>query len=527
MTATAPTLTENLAEWASRLDLDDVPPRVVDLACSQVLSQLAAARAGAVHPLGRAVMRGFGPPLQAEPARSAYVLAGLTSWLHFDDTAYAGHLSNSTVTVPMAYAHALELDGRQLLTAVITANECAARITAAATLGPFRGQNAPHTHLAGSVSGRLRAEDAPQQEWVDALGIAFSMPPYPSLPAFLGSDAKLLSAAAPVRLGLDACDAARAGLTGLRDVLEHPEGFLARFATVPLPDAVAGDLGRRWHTETMSFKVHPGGPGLDAAVDCALRLHRELRPGGAAEVAEVVVETSMYTMVVDERAAAYVDGARTPVSALVFCAPYAVATALLNGDLTGADFAAPAVGEDRRWQLAAKVRMEHDEEMTRRSLLGEVPFGEALRQAGPRAAAWLEEVGTQWLVDLVGEIPPVSATFENARKVTPARVTVRLRGGAELTAEQVVPVGAIGPRTRADHASLVREKYLGTGGSARVADLAAGLRTASPAEVRLMLEEALGGASGPPDTPGSVCICGATDRLLIARASRHPTPVKE
>ncbi len=227
------TMIENLSRWASGLDLDDVPDRVVRFASSQVLSQLAAARTGAHHPLGQAVIRGFGEPWQASAAQSAFVLAGLTSWLHYDDTAYAGHLSNSTATVPMAYAHALGLDGRGLLTAVIAANECAARITAAATLGRFRGQNAAHTHLAGAVSGRLRAEGAPVEDWINALGIAFSMPPWPSLRAFLGSDAKVLSAAIPVRTGLDACDAARAGLAGPRDILEHPDGFLATYASRP------------------------------------------------------------------------------------------------------------------------------------------------------------------------------------------------------------------------------------------------------------------------------------------------------
>ncbi len=52
------TLTEQLAGWASTLQLEDVPDRVVDFACSQVLSQLAAARAGAQHPLGRQVIDG-------------------------------------------------------------------------------------------------------------------------------------------------------------------------------------------------------------------------------------------------------------------------------------------------------------------------------------------------------------------------------------------------------------------------------------------------------------------------------------
>lgn len=485
------TLIENLSRWASRLDIDDVPDRVVRLACSQILSQLAAARAGAQHPLGRAVVRGFGAPWQANPAQSAFVLAALTSWLHFDDTAYAGHLSNSTAVVPMAYAHALGLDGRQLLTAVIAANECASRVTAAATLGPFRGQNAAHTHVAGAVSGRLRAEGAPVAEWINAFGIAFALPPRPSLRAFLGSDAKVLSAAIPVRTGLDACDAARAGLVGQSDILEHPDGFLANFSSVPLPDAVDLDLGGRWHTETLSFKVHPGGPGLDAAVDCARELHQMLGPVRVEDLAEVVVTTSMYTLLVDQKAAEFIDTERSPVSALVFCTPYAVATTLLTGDLTAADFALPAVADPLRWQLAAKVRLEHDSQMTRESLLSEAPFGEALRQAGPRAAKWLEEVGGQWLVELIGELPPPAPTFQTATKATPARLTLRMTNGQEHCRGLSIPRGAIGPELRMEHAAIVRDKFLGTGGDTAVADVAAALPSASTGEVRDMLERAL------------------------------------
>ena len=485
------TLIESLSRWASGLDLEDVPDRVVGFASSQVLSQLAAARAGAQHPLGQAVIRGFGEPWQPSPAQSAFVLAGLTSWLHYDDTAYAGHLSNSTATVPMAYARALGLDGRGLLTAVIAANECAARITAAATLGRFRGQNAAHTHLAGAVSGRLRAESAPAEDWINAFGIAFSMPPWPSLRAFLGSDVKVLSAAMPVRLGLDACDAARAGLAGPRDILEHPDGFLATFASVPLPDAVDLALGRRWHTETLSFEVRPGGPVLDAAVDCAASLHRLLGPVTVDDIEEVVITTSMYTLLVDAKAAEFIDGERSPVSALVFSARYAVAAALLTGALTGADFARPATADEQRWRLAAKIRLEHDAGMTRQLVLSEAPFGEALRQAGPRAAKWLEEVGTQWLVDLVGELPAPNESFETATKAMPARVEVRLRTGETRAAERSIPVGAIGPDTRVHHRDMVRAKFLAVGGPEEAADIAANLPAASAAQVREMLSLAL------------------------------------
>jgi 2-methylcitrate dehydratase PrpD len=199
----------------------------------------------------------------------------------------------------------------------------------------------------------------------------------------------------------------------------------------------------------------------------------------------------MYTLLVDQKAAEFLDRERSPVSALVFCTPYAVATALLTGNLTGADFALPATADEQRWRLAAKIRLEHDAGMTRQSLLSEAPFGEALRQAGPRAAKWLEEVGTHWLVDLVGELPAPNESFETSTKAMPARVEVRLRTGETHSAERSIPVGAIGPDTRANHHDLVRAKFLASGGREKTADIAANLPAASAAQVREMLSLAL------------------------------------
>ena len=488
-------LIEQLATWASGLRLCDVPERVVRYTESQLLSQLAAARAGMAHPLGEAVVKAFGTPLQPDTKQSAYVLAGLTGFLHFDDTAYGGHLSNSTATVPLAYAYGMGLDGPGLLTAVVAANECAARITAAATLGafPFRagGQSATCTHLAGAVAGRLRCQGAPASQWVDALGLALAMPMWPLAHGFFGSDAKVLSAAMPVRAGLDACDAAAAGLAGAPDILEHPDGFLARFASVPLPEAVTANLGTCWHTETLSFKMHPAGPGIDAAVECGAELHAAIPAFSADDVDEVVVHTSRYTMAVGRQASAYVDGPGSPVSALVFSAPYTVATALLTGALTPGDLTSPRLDDPQRWELAAKVRLENEVAMTRAGMVCAVPIGEALRVAGPRARAWLEEVGGQRLVDLVGEIEPPSASYEDATKVAGARVTVRLLDGRVYSHQTDIPRGAAGPDTRSRHPELVREKFLATGGRPDVADGMASIHAASAAGVARLLEGAL------------------------------------
>lgn len=487
-----------LTDWASGLTYRDLPERVVGWAKSQVLSQLGAVRAGQAHPIGAALTKAFGPPLSADAKQSAVTLAALGSWLHYDDTAYAGHLSNSTVTVAVAYARHLGLDGRALITAVVAANECAARVTAASTLGRFQGQLATHTHLAGSVAARLRAESATANRWVDAFGLAFAYPPQPIGPGFMGNS-KVFNTFVPVRMGLDACDAAAVGLVGVADILEHEDGLLSRYAIVPLPEELTAGLSTRWHTETLSFKVHPSGPGGDAAVDCATELHRLLPSGcDVADIAEVVVHSPWYTVLVDRRARIELRRPESLIEPLVLSIPYPVATALLTGGLTIADFAVPAVRDAQRWALAAKVRVEHDPDLTRACFTGTAPFGAALRRAGPRAVDWLRDYGRlgtgtdgQWFADLIGEPGQPEEGFADASKTTGARVVVRLADGRSLEWERDVPVGAVGPDTRAHHPALVRRKFCGTGGSEAVADGILALEHASATDVIRLIDSAL------------------------------------
>ncbi|HEX8742759.1 MAG TPA: MmgE/PrpD family protein [Thermoleophilaceae bacterium] len=491
--APAPSGTSELAGWASALDFEQVPERVVAYARSQLLSELAGARAALGHTLGRKLTQAFGSPLSDDPKQAAHVLAALTMCLEYDDTVYAGHVSHSCVNVPLAYARPLELDGRRLLTAIIAATETTARIAAASTLGTFRGQTASHPHLAGAVAGRLRAEDAPAEQWVNALGIAFTLPPWSLLPGLLGSDAKVFTAATPVRTGLDACDAAAAGISGAADIMEHDDGFLARFSTLPLPDALAFGLGTRWHTETLSFKVYPASTGIYAAAESAMEIHDRLGGVDPDAIEEIVVHASIFTFLSNLRAETYYRGADTPVSALQFAVPYGVATALLTGGLTFADFDHPAVEDPARWELVRKLRVEHDEELTRESGAGTAPLGEALRQAGERAIEWLELRGLPDAEAYVRELGPPAETFEQARKTIGSRVTVRLTDGRELEAARLMPTGAAGDDTRARHPQLARDKFLTAGGSEEVADGLATIHEASSGEVAALIEAALDG----------------------------------
>ncbi len=488
-----------------------MPERVVELAKSQVLSQLAAARATLGHSFGRKIVTAFGLPTQADPARAAFVLAALTVALDFDDTVYAGHVSHSTVGVPLAYAGPLELDGRGLLASVIAANECAARVTAAATLGRFRGQTAAHAHLAGAVAGRLRAEGASADRFVDAWGLAFGMPPWTLMPAFLGSDAKVLTAAVPVRMALDACDAAAAGLHGRDDILERDGGLVSTFAQVPLPEALTAGLGPadaagpaeqsgvRWHTETLSFKAYPACAYLGAALDCAVGLHEDLAEAGGGDVGagaslveEVVVHASLFTLGMDMQSAPFVEGPGSPVSALEFSAGYPVAAALLTGALQPGDLDSAAASEPRRWELARRVRVEHDPELTRAAALATAPIGEALRLAGPRAADWLALLGEGG--GLAEELGRPADSFENASKAIGARVEVVLSDGRRLVRSSATPAGSAGASSGESHQALVRSKFLASGGSEQVAGEVARLDELDAPDVAGLLAAALKGA---------------------------------
>lgn len=484
-----PTLTEELAGWVADLRLGDVPTRVVDFAVSQILAHAGALAAGARHDLGRRVVAAFGAPMRGDPKQSAYVLAALTMLLDYDDTVYAGHVSHSTVGVPLAYAEAAGLDGPGILTAVVAANEAAARVTAAATLGHFRGQTAAHTHLAGAVAARGRAEATSAATLVDAWGLAFAMPPWSLTRAFMGSDAKVLTAAVPVRTALDAYDGATAGLAGAPDILEHPDGFLARFAEIPLPQAVGG-FGQRWHTETLSIKVYPGCAYLDAALDAAVALH-PLVGGRLESVERVVVAASVFTVGMDARSRPYVHGPGTGVAALNFSVPYNIAVALVRGALVPADFDAGTVADAAVWDLAAKVEVGYDADMTERALLATAPVGAALRAAGVAAVAWLAPmlgIDAAAARDLVAGGPETS--FVDAEKAVGARVTVHFADGSTEEVAVDIALGAAGPRTRTDHRAIARDKFLTEAsawlGAERAVEAAAiveGLGDAGTAEV--------------------------------------------
>lgn len=471
-------LTTELAAWARTVTYDDIPPHTVAAARSQLISNLAAVRGSLSHPVGAKIVGAFGPPAQSDPKQSAYVLAALATALDFDEVAYSGHVSAGAVNVAVAEAERNGLDGRSLLATIVAANECAARVSAATILSSFfRGQTNTHCHLASAAAARLHARRAPLEEWIAGLGLAFGILAVPLHHGVVTSDVKALSAAAPVRLALDACDAAAHGLAGPDTILEHRDGLLAQLSAVPLPDLVTCGLGRRWHTDTLTYKRFPGSAYLHAAFDCAERLHERLGAVGAvgaSRIRRVVVHGSLLTWQMEQKVTPALDGPRTSPSAASLSVGYGVATLLLTGAFGVRDLTPAAIDDEARWSLAAKVSVEHDMALSERMAQATSPLGESLRQAGDRALDWPELMawGGAEVPRILADLGAPEETFENATMAIGARVSLELTDGTTVTETCDAFTGAAGAATRRDHRSLVREKFLAVGGSeAALSDL--------------------------------------------------------
>ncbi|MFE3325711.1 MmgE/PrpD family protein [Streptomyces sp. NPDC059176] len=493
-----PSLTAELAGWARSVTHDDIPPDTLAAARSQLISNLAAVRGSLDHPVGRRVVAAFGPPDQTDPKQAGHVLAALATVLDFDEVAYSGHVSTGAVNVAVAEALRGGLDGRSLLTTIVTANECAARISAATILSPFfRGQTNTHCHLASAAVARLHARRAPLEQWTAGLGLALGILAVPLHHGVVAGDGKALSAAAPVRLALDACDAAAQGLRGPEAILEHPEGLLAHLSAVPLPDAVTEGLGRRWHTDTLTYKRFPGSAYLHAAFDCAERLYARLGSVDASRVRRITVHGSLLTWQMQRKVAPALDGPRTGVSAATLSVGYGVATLLLTGELGVADFTPGALADEARWALADKVAVEHDMQLSLRMARATSPLGEALRQAGRRALEWPELL--TWTgrdaPHILASLGEPEETFEDATMAIGARVDLECSDGTVMSEECESFTGSAGPQTRRGHGTLVRRKFLAVGGCEEVLSELERIEHLDPARTADVLGRAVRGGA--------------------------------
>jgi 2-methylcitrate dehydratase PrpD len=155
--------------------------------------------------------------------------------------------------------------------------------------------------------------------------------------------------------GLRAALLAKQGFLGPRTVFEGTHGLFYGFAhtTKGDYDALIGDFGTRWVTDTLAFKPYPCGTMAHPYIDCARRLGA--RGIAADDIREIVCEVGEGTVhrlwepLADKQHPPNGYGAK-------FSTPYCIAAGFVRGNVGLGDFTDAAVKDPAVLAVAAKVR---------------------------------------------------------------------------------------------------------------------------------------------------------------------------
>jgi 2-methylcitrate dehydratase PrpD len=281
----------------------------------------------------------------------------------FDDTFEGGPVHAGAVVVPAVLAACERHNGggTAALKGVAVGVEVLCRLSLVVPKAVHKAGFHPTAVFGamGAAAGVAAALGLDRKRTVDALGIAGSMAS--GIIEYLAEGAwtKRMHAGWAAQSGLRAALMARAGFSGPRTVFEGTHGLFHGFAhrTDGNYDALLGDFGTRWVTETLAFKPYPCGTMTHPYIDCARRLAaRGVKP---EDVRDIVCDVGEGTV---HRLWEPLAGKQTPKNGYAgkFSQPYCIAAGFIRGNVGLSDFSDAAVREPAIVALARKVSYRID-----------------------------------------------------------------------------------------------------------------------------------------------------------------------
>jgi len=277
----------------------------------------------------------------------------------FDDTFEGGPVHAGAVIVPavLAACERHRPDGAAALIGIAVGVETMCRLGLVTPKLVHKAGFHP-TAVFGAIAaaaGVAAALKLDRRGVVDALGIAGSMAA--GIIEYLAEGAwtKRMHAGWAAQSGVRAALLAKHGFVGPRTVFEGTHGFFHGFAhtTTGNFEALIGDFGERWVTETLAFKPYPCGTMTHPYIDCARRLAaRGVDPNAIEELVCEVGEGTVHRLwepLADKRHPSNGYGAK-------FSTPYCIAAGFVRGNVGLGDFTDAAVKDPTVLAVAAKVR---------------------------------------------------------------------------------------------------------------------------------------------------------------------------
>jgi 2-methylcitrate dehydratase PrpD len=310
---------------------------------------------------GSGTAMGQARPMSA--AGAAFVNGTAAHGEDFDDTFEGGPVHAGAVVVPavLAACERHRLHGQAALLGIAVGVETICRLGLVAPKTVHKAGFHPTAIFgamaaAAGVGAALRLEP---RQMVDALGIAGSMAS--GIIEYLAEGAwtKRLHPGWAAQAGMRAALLGREGFIGPRTVFEGVHGLFHGFAHTTKGDynALIGDFGARWVTQTLAFKPYPCGTMTHPYIDCARRLAgRGIKPEAIKEMVCEVGEGTVHRLW-EPLAAKQQPGNGYGAK---FSTPYCIAAGFVRGNVGLDDFSDAAVRDPAVLAIASKVRYEID-----------------------------------------------------------------------------------------------------------------------------------------------------------------------
>ena len=368
--------TGRLATWLADTKLDDIPPSVREhakhllldgIACALVGAQLPVSRKGvegvtALDSAGSAPLIGWGGRTTSPPS-AAMLNSSFIQGFELDDYHPLAPLHSNSLVIPAMLAaapHVGRVSGARFLLGAILGYETGPRVGQA--LGGLemisRGWHSGvvfGTLSAAASAGTLYGLSAAGFE--DALGMAATQS-CGLMSAQFESMVKRMQHGFAARNGLTAAALAASGYVGIKRVFEREYGgWLSTFGEGhhPDPSRIYAGLGTLWEADRIAVKAYAAMGLLHAAIDAALRLRAE----------DKVPADRIERIDIDMSEAAYGHGGwqavrpLEPIGAQMNVA-YAVAVALLDGDVLIDQFSEKRISSNDVWNLIDRTETHHE-----------------------------------------------------------------------------------------------------------------------------------------------------------------------
>jgi 2-methylcitrate dehydratase PrpD len=363
-----------LAEFVCGLHYSDVPADVIEKEKIHLLDGLGNGLCGSASDFGRMVIRFlanvptgpeslvWGTHVKVGCPQAAFANGSFSNYGELEDAHFRTKFKPNTVLTPAAIAVAepIGASGRDVLTALIAANEACLRIATATHVGTdgyargWIGTSSMGAFGAAIITGRLLGFDL--EKMAHAISLAGAQPCGIWSGGMAMSKRVLIGKAA--ENGILSAYMTKEGLTGGFDIFDGDWGSIGSIISPKFDiELITKDLGSYWFTREVGLECYPTKGGAHSAIDCVLDIlsKERLNP---ADIDDILVRAT--TGIAKNRALSLFpprDFYEAQNSL-----PYILAVTIIDGACGLAQFTEEKIADPTVLSLAKKVRLVPDAE---------------------------------------------------------------------------------------------------------------------------------------------------------------------